>query len=74
LTHTGATGGFSVNRTAKSMAGGERGANRSLLLVVVEETTGLPFEEAGPIWGGARKHSFTVCNRVLTSLKSLNFN
>jgi len=43
-------------------------------LVVVEETTGLPFEEAGPIGGCARRHLFTVCNRVLVSLKSLNFN
>jgi hypothetical protein len=46
---TGTTVGFSVNRTAKSMAVGKRMANRSLLLVVVEETTDLPFEEAGPI-------------------------
>jgi hypothetical protein len=71
---TGTTVGFSVNRTAKSMAVGKRMANRSLLLVVVEETTDLPFEEAGPIGGCARRHSFMVCSRVLTSLISLNFN
>jgi hypothetical protein len=41
---------------------------------VVEETTGSPFECAGPIWGCARRHSFIVCSRVLTPLMSLIFN
>jgi len=43
------------------------------MLVVVEETPGLPFECAGHIVGCARRHSLIVCSRGIVLLMSSVF-